>query len=72
MKHLLIALAVIPSLLFAAETLRPQPLTLDDLEPFTCEEILLLIQLGDIEQSLAVVEQARLEAEIPLEAFGGN
>lgn len=72
MKRLMIAFAVIPSLLFAAETLHPQPLTLADLEPFTCEEILLLIQLGDIEQSLAVVEQARLEAEIPLEAFGGN
>ena len=72
MKPLLIAFALIPSLLFAAETLRDQPLTLADLEPFTCEEILLLIQLGDIEQNLTVVEQARLEAEIPLEAFGGN
>ena len=72
MRHLMIAFALLPSFLLAAETLRDQPVTLADLEPFTCEEILLLIQLGDIEQSLAVVEQARLEAEIPLEAFGGN
>ena len=72
MKYILITLALIPSLLLAAETLRPQPATLADLEPFSCEEILLLIQLGDVEQNLAVVEQARLEADIPLEAFGDN
>lgn len=72
MKRLLFTFAVIPTVLFAAETMRPQPLTLADLEPFTCDEVFLLIQLGGIEQNLAVVEQARHEAEIPLDAFGGN
>lgn len=44
---------------------------LDQLEPLTNEEEVILAQLQAIENDPVVAEQAQQEATIPLEAFGG-
>lgn len=44
---------------------------LDQLEPLTQEEEVVLTQLQAIENDPAVEDQAKQEANVPLEAFGG-
>ncbi len=44
---------------------------LEQLEPLTQEEQVVLAQLKAIEDDPAVVAQAQQEANVPLEAFGG-
>lgn len=44
---------------------------LDQLEPLTQEEQVVLAQLQAVEDDPAVFAQAQQEANVPLEAFGG-
>jgi len=46
-------------------------LTLEQLEPLTEEEKIILAELEEIENAPKIMKQAEAEAEIPLEAFGG-
>ncbi|MBM1310358.1 hypothetical protein JQT77_09300 [Sulfitobacter mediterraneus] len=46
-------------------------LQIQQLEPLTQEEQVVLAQLQAVEDDPAVVEQAKQEAKVPLEAFGG-
>lgn len=52
------------------ETCEPT-LEVQQLEPLTQEEQVVLAQLEVIENDPAVVDQAQQEANVPLEAFGG-
>ena len=53
-----------------AETCDPV-VQLDQLEPLTQEEQVVLAQLQAVEDDPAVADQAQQEAKVPLEAFGG-
>ncbi len=55
----------------SVETECPNALSIIQLEPLTQEERQVLEQLDQIENRPEIVAQARAEAEVPLDAFGG-